>query len=64
MKRAVAANMGVALLSRHVLGHELSDSTIKTVPISGGKPTRELYLIQHKDRYLSQTARAFVELLF
>jgi DNA-binding transcriptional LysR family regulator len=64
VKRAVAANMGVALLSRHVLGHELAEGTIKTVPISGGEPTRELYLIQHKDRYLSRAARAFVELLF
>lgn len=64
VKRAVAANMGVALLSRHVLDHELTDGTIKTVPLAGGEPTRDLYLIQHKDRYLSRTARAFVELLF
>lgn len=64
VKRAVAANMGVALLSRHVLGHELAEGTIKTVPISGGEPTRDLFLIQHKDRYLSRAARAFVELLF
>ncbi|MDD5105640.1 MAG: LysR substrate-binding domain-containing protein [Desulfuromonadaceae bacterium] len=64
VKRAVAANMGVALLSRHVLSHELTDGTIKTVPISGGEPARDLYLIQHKDRYLSRAARAFVELVF
>lgn len=64
VKRAVAANMGVALLSRHVLGHELSDGRIKTVKISGGEPSRDLYLIQHKDRYLSRAARAFMELLF
>lgn len=64
VKRAVAANMGVALLSRHVLGHELADGSITTVPLAGGEPSRELYLIQHKDRYLSRAARAFVELLF
>lgn len=64
VKRAVAANMGVALLSRHVLGHELTDGTIKTIPLAGGGPTRDLYLIQHKDCYLSRAARAFVELLF
>jgi DNA-binding transcriptional LysR family regulator len=63
VKRAVAANMGVALLSRHVLGHELSDATIKTVPLAGGEPTRDLYLVYHKDRYLSRAARAFMELL-
>lgn len=64
VKRAVAANMGIALLSRHVLGHELADGTIKTVPLAEGEPSRELYLIQHKDRYLSRAAKAFVALLF
>lgn len=64
VKRAVAANMGVALLSRHVLGHELTEGTIVTVALAGGQPTRELYLVHHKDRYLSRAAQVFVELLF
>ena len=64
VKRAVAANMGVAILSRHLLDHELASGTIKAVPLAGGEPSRDLYLIHHKDRYLSRAAQAFVELLF
>ncbi len=63
VKRAVAANLGIALLSRHLLGHELANGTIKAVPLAGGEPSRDLYLVHHKDRYLSRAAQAFVELL-
>ncbi len=64
VKRAVAANLGVAILSRHVLGRALALGEIRTVPLAGGEPKRVLYLIQQKDRYLSRAAQAFVELLF
>lgn len=63
VKRAVAANIGVSLLSSHVLEHELKDGELVAVPISGGAPRRELYLIHHKDRCLSLAAQAFEELL-
>lgn len=62
-KRAIAADMGVALLSRHVLGHELTNGILETVPLAGGELDRDLYLVCHKDRYLSRAAQAFVELL-
>jgi DNA-binding transcriptional LysR family regulator len=63
VKRAVAANLGVSLLSNHVLEHELKDGEIIAVPLAGGGPSRQLYLIHHKDRYLSLAAQAFVKLL-
>jgi len=63
VKRAVAANLGVSLLSRHLLDHELEGGAIKAVPLAGGEPSRDLYLVYHKDRYLSRAAQAFVELL-
>ena len=43
VKRAVAANLGIALLSRHLLGHELANGTIKAVLLAGGEPSRDLY---------------------
>lgn len=64
VKRAVEAEMGVALLSRHMLDRELASGTITAVPLADGEPARDLYLIQHKDRYLSRAAQAFVDLLF
>lgn len=63
VKRAVAANLGIALLSNHVLEHELKDGEVIAVPLAGGGPSRELYLMHHKDRYLSLAAQAFTELL-
>ena len=64
VKQAVAANLGISLLSRHVLERELTSGTITAIPLTGGEPSRDLYLITHKGRYLTQAARAFVELLF
>lgn len=64
VKRAVAANMGISMLARHVLDRELKDGEIKAVPLAGGEPIRDLFLVHHKDRYLSRTAQAFVDLLF
>lgn len=63
VKRAVADNLGVSLLSSHVLDHDLKTREIIAVPIIGGAPRRELYLIHHKDRCLSLAAKAFEELL-
>lgn len=63
VKRAVAADMGVALLSRHVLVHELVNGILATVPLAGGELDRDLYLVCHKDHYLSHAEQAFVELL-
>jgi len=64
VKRAVGANLGISLLSRHLLDHELLAGVIKAVPLAGGEPSRELYLIHHKDCHLSRAAQAFLELLF
>lgn len=63
VKQATMANLGVSLLSGHVLSGELASGAIKQVPIASGDLARDLYLIQRKDRYLSQAANAFVKLL-
>jgi DNA-binding transcriptional LysR family regulator len=63
VKQAVAADLGVSLLSRHVLELDLASGAIVAVPFAGGEPSRDLYLVYHKDRYLSQAARAFFEML-
>jgi DNA-binding transcriptional LysR family regulator len=63
VKQAVAANLGVSLLSHHVLHLELASGVIMAVPFAGDEPSRDLYLVYHKDRHLSHSARAFVEML-
>ncbi len=64
VKKAVAANLGVSMLAGHVLDRELQDGDVVEVPLVGGGPSRNLYLVQHKDRYLSLAAQAFEKLLF
>lgn len=63
VKQAVVANLGVAILSGHVLSGELASGALKQISIEDGEQTRSLYLIQHKDRYLTRAAQAFVDLL-
>lgn len=63
VKQGVVANIGVAMLSGHVLVGELASGTLKQIPLVGVEQSRSLYLIQHKDRYLSKATQAFVELV-
>lgn len=64
VKQAVMANLGVSLLSGHVLTGELASGSLKQIPVTGCEQARDLYLIQHKDRHPARSAQAFVELLF
>ncbi|GFO62069.1 LysR family transcriptional regulator [Geomonas silvestris] len=63
VKQAVAAGLGISILSRHVLERELATGSVLEIPMVGTWQKRELYLIYRKDRYLSQAARAFLTLL-
>lgn len=60
VKQGVAAGLGISIVSRHALGRELAGGPIATVPLAGGEPTRDLYLVYLKDRHLSAAAQAFL----
>jgi len=62
VKQGVAVNLGISILSEHVVRNELSSGAIVTVPLDGADLERELYLVRRKDRYLSEAAQAFLEL--
>lgn len=63
VKQAVAAGLGISILSRHVLERELATGSVLEIPMAGEWQERELYVIYRKDRYLSEAARAFLALL-
>jgi DNA-binding transcriptional LysR family regulator len=63
VKQAVAAGLGVSILSRHVLDRELSSGAVQEVHLAGEWQERELCVVYRRDRYLSQAARAFLALL-
>lgn len=63
VKQGVAANLGMSILSEHVVRNELSSGVVVQLPLDGIELKRDLYLIRLKDRYLSEAAQAFLVLL-
>ncbi|MCM0082576.1 LysR family transcriptional regulator [Geomonas sp. Red32] len=62
LKQAVAAGLGVSIVSRHVVHGELARGLLVALPLEGAPLKRELFAVYHKARYLSKAARAFLEL--
>ncbi len=63
IKKGVEANLGISIISRHVVALEVGLGLIKPISLRGIDLKRNLYLIFHKDRYLSEAARAFISFL-
>lgn len=63
MKQAVAANLGISILSRSAVQLEVSSGRLQIVPIRGLHIDRTLSLIYHRDRRLPHIAQAFVEMV-
>ena len=63
VKRGVEAGLGISIISRSVVAGELSAGRIRSIPITGLNLQRNFYFIYHKDRYLSEAARAFLRLV-
>lgn len=61
--QAVAANLGISILSEHVVLKEVAFGAIKKIPLAGVEMKRGLYLVRRKDKYLSESAQAFLSLL-
>lgn len=63
VKQAVKVGLGVSILSKHLVKKELETGLIASIPLQGTNLKRDLYLVYHKDRYLSDAARVFLELI-
>ncbi len=63
VKQAVEANLGISILSYYVVAKGLSAGSIRQLRLKATNLHRDLYLVHHKDRYLSDAARAFLKLL-
>jgi DNA-binding transcriptional LysR family regulator len=63
IKRAIETNAGVSLLPGPTVAREVAAGTLVQLPLSDVSLTRPLGLIHRRDRELSDTARAFIELL-
>ncbi len=63
VKQAVAANLGISLLSQCAVELEVSSGRLRVLPIRGLRIEREISLIYHRDHRLPRTAQAFVEMI-
>lgn len=63
IKRAVAAGIGVAFVSRLTLATELRAKTLKIVPLAGFKIERPLHRLRRRGDYEGRAVREFVRML-
>jgi len=62
VKQAVAANLGVSILSRCAIALEMTAGLLRIVPVRGLRIQRTFSIISHRDRRLHLVAQAFVEM--
>jgi len=60
VKQAVAANLGISLVSRAAINLELQAGALVVRKISGLEINRQFYLLRHKDKHLSPLALSFL----
>ena len=63
IKQAVAAGLGLAVLSRHVLTLDQAPGPLRELDVEGFPLHRKWYVVRLKDKKLSPLARAFLTLL-
>lgn len=63
VKRAVAAGMGVSIVSRYAVMRELQDGNLKCLRVSGVKLERQLSLCWHLGRPFSKLTTAFIRFI-
>ena len=63
IKQAVAAGLGLAVLSRHVLGLGAAEGPLRELDVAGFPIMRSWRVVHLEDKRLSPLARAFLKLL-
>jgi DNA-binding transcriptional LysR family regulator len=63
IKQAVAANLGVSIVSRYAVRLETASGLLAFASVEDLKLVRPLYVLHHRRRSLTQAATAFLELL-
>jgi DNA-binding transcriptional LysR family regulator len=61
VKQAVAANLGISILSRCAVDLEVAAGRLRVVPIEGVHIERAIWLLRRRDRRLPRIAQAFLE---
>ena len=63
IKRAVEQGLGLSLISENVVREEVESKKLKAVRLADSTMKRKFYLIYHKDKYLSQPFKIFLQMV-
>jgi DNA-binding transcriptional LysR family regulator len=63
VKRAVAAGLGIGLLSRFALGWEIKEGTLAILRVPGFSLKRPIYAVHHRRKHLTRALKAFLEMV-
>jgi DNA-binding transcriptional LysR family regulator len=64
IKRAVEEGIGIALISRKVASEEISAKRLVAMNLADPTMKRKFFLVHHKDKYISETLRLLMDLVF
>ncbi|WP_300349520.1 LysR family transcriptional regulator [Clostridium sp.] len=59
--RIVESGLGIACVSFKAIGDRINNGSIKDIKIQNVKVSRDLYLIYHKDKFISKNMEIFIE---
>jgi DNA-binding transcriptional LysR family regulator len=62
VKKAVESGLGISILSKYVVSREAEAGLLAAIPLSKIDLSRGIFLIYHKDKYLTNIMRSFVDL--
>ena len=63
IKIAVAEGLGVSVISRCSVTDEIALGTLCEIPVKGIKFKRQFKIIYHKNKYLTETMKYFIEFI-
>jgi DNA-binding transcriptional LysR family regulator len=63
VKQAVAADLGVSILSRWAVEMDVAAGRLRIVPVEGLRIERDILLVYHRERRLPHMAQAFVDMV-
>jgi DNA-binding transcriptional LysR family regulator len=63
IKRFVSIGMGISIVPRLCIAREIEEGSLRALTVRDARFQRKLGLIYNKDRYQSQAARAFLEVI-
>ena len=64
IKRAVEEGIGIALISSKVAQEQVKAGRITAIPLSDPSMKRKFYMVHHRDKYLSESLRDFMDTVY